>query len=425
MMKLFLMLTFTLVFNQYSFAEGKNVAIVKMVRGKAHAVIDGQQEQVIKKGEWIQEGFTVKTQKGSFVRLSFIDKSTMNVGPSSQMKIEKFSKKEAGVINVLSGKIRSQVTKDYLQMNDEKSKLFVKSKSAVMGIRGTDFIFSANPKTGTTTAVLFEGSVVFNKINPGEKVRDLESVVNRGHRIRPGQFSVTRPDMVRPTVPAKMSSSQFRALEKNKNFAANTSDKSKSEKKRSIVPPGLTGRTVASEDEGVKEAFSKTVGAAAPKSDTQTDISETKGYARGNDVKPVDGSLVHIDSGTIIPLGVDSKFDPNTKEWVSPSFDVDAKGEIVAPKGFELNDDGKLLKLDANGRAKEVILEIKPLDQAPVLEELPVLKDSTGPSPAGVPAVGELKRPPIMDGQTIQRDNLPVTRPRLPATPTRFRVTKP
>src|SRR5690606_40301890 len=48
--------------------------------------------------------------------------------------------RSAGVINVLSGKIRSKVTKNYLDMDQDKSKLFVKSKSAVMGIRGTDFI---------------------------------------------------------------------------------------------------------------------------------------------------------------------------------------------------------------------------------------------------------------------------------------------
>ena len=136
---------------------GKNAAIVKMLRGQA-TVSGAAGEKPLKRGMWIREGEVVKTGKRSFVRLSFVDKSTMNVGPGSEMKIEKFSKKEAGIVNVISGKIRSKVTKDYLNMDKDKSKLFVKSKSAVMGIRGTDFIFSAHKETGATTAVLFEGS---------------------------------------------------------------------------------------------------------------------------------------------------------------------------------------------------------------------------------------------------------------------------
>ena len=144
---------------------GKKVALVKIVKGSATFLSLSGDKDYIRKGMWLTEGTIVKTEPRSFVKLSFIDKSSMNIGPKSELKIEKFSKDEAGVINILTGKIRSKVTKDYLQMNKDKSKLFIKSKSAVMGIRGTDFLFSTNKVTGATTAVLFEGKVVFNKIN--------------------------------------------------------------------------------------------------------------------------------------------------------------------------------------------------------------------------------------------------------------------
>ncbi len=417
-MKTVLTFTFAFLFMHGHSALAKNVAIVKMVRGSAHSILNGAKLE-LKKGTWIEEGSTVKTASKSFVRLSFVDKSTMNVGPSSQMKIEKFSKQEAGVINVLSGKIRSQVSKDYLNMDKDKSKLFVKSKSAVMGIRGTDFIFSTNAQTGATTAVLFEGSVVFNKLDPLENVNDLESIVDRGHRINPGQFSVANSALARPTVPAKLASTQFRALKKNTEFV-DVSIKEGLKQKRALVPPGLSGRAVASTEEGLKEVMD------VKGKRQEINIDETKGFVRGDDVKPVDGSLVHIDSGTIIPLGKDSKFDPNAKEWVSPSFDVDADGEVVPPQGYMLNDDGTLLKMEKE-EFKEVKLEVRPLDEVPSLEDIPVSDTvkKRGPAPAGInDFIDGLERPPIIDGYTIPRDNLPDYRNTLPKTPTRFEVRK-
>ena len=101
----------------------KNVAIVKTLRGKAFSLNTKGEKVMLKKGDWLTEGSIIKTMSKTLVKLNFIDKSTMNIGPKSELKIEKFSKKEAGVINVLTEKIRSQVTKDYLEMNKEKSKL--------------------------------------------------------------------------------------------------------------------------------------------------------------------------------------------------------------------------------------------------------------------------------------------------------------
>lgn len=387
-------------------APEKNVAIVKVLRGKAIAV-SKQGSQALKRGMWLREGSVVKTEARSFVRLGFIDKSTMNVGPKSEMKIEKFSGNEASVINVLSGKIRAEVSKNYLNIDKNKSKMFVKSKAAVMGIRGTDFIFSANEKTGAATAVLFEGSVVFNKLNPNDNLNDLESIVDKGRRINPGQFSVARSDLSKPTVPAKMSSSQFRALEKNKNFDEGISVAESSKgKKRSFVPPGLSGEVVSPDEKGVQESLKGIVDVnldRQPGSEKPADTS--KGFVEGQDIKPGDGSIVHIDSGTIIPLGADSKYDQNTQEWVSGTFEVDSSGQPVPPEGYELTEDGSLVKI---GTDQEVNFEVKPLDESKPLdqmiqEEAPVLE---GPEPSSVNLQPDgLERPPIQPGDTVQRDN--------------------
>lgn len=356
----------------FSNQDAKNVAQVKIKKGKASVIFINGDTAEITKDMWIKEGAMIKTQGASFVRLKFIDKSSMNIGPKSEIKIEKFDKKEAGVINVLTGKIRSQVSKNYLEMEKGKSKLFVKSKSAVMGIRGTDFLFSTNAKTGATTAVLFEGSVVFSKLQKGENQANLEKIVNRGRRINPGQFSVAMNNINKATVPSKLSSSQFGKLMKNENFEVAKNEIVK--KVKSIVPPGLKGEAVTSDVVIVKvDTQNIAPGKVAPAIPT-----DSKGFVNGDDVKPVDGSIVHIDSGIIVPLGKDSVYDKNAGEWVSSSVGgIDSKGDYIPPKDFKVTDDGKLVKIDDAGRVlKEVVVDVSPLDKTKPLDESKMIEPS-------------------------------------------------
>ncbi len=381
-----------LSFLAYSNQGSKKVAIVKIKRGEATIISPDGSTSEINKGMWLKEGAIVKTGDKSFVKLSFIDKSSMNVGPKSELKIEKFSKDDAGVINVLTGKIRSKVTKDYLNMEKDKSKLFVKSKSAVMGIRGTDFLFSTNKKNGATTAVLFEGSVVFNKLNRGDDLRDLESIVNKGRRIEPGQFSVTMKGKTKPTVPSKMSSKQIHGLEKNEDFKTTDVSKSSKSTKKSVVPPGLSGDVVMGSTTNLKSEVEKVIKTqltgnkleeASPE-EKEKMIEESKGFVAGDDVKPADGTVVDVDTGIMIPLGKDSTFDSNTGEWVSNTVGTidTATGDYLPPEGYQITDDGKMLKTDeGTGAVQQVVIEVKPVDEALSLDEAQVV-EYQAPDPA-------------------------------------------
>lgn len=370
---------------------GKKVAVVQLLRGDVNVELAAGNIKKLGKGDWVVEGAIVRTGEKSFAKLSFIDKSTMNVGPSSEMKIEKFSKDEAGVINVLSGKIRSKVTKNYLDMDQDKSKLFIKSKSAVMGIRGTDFMFTANKKTGNTTAVLFEGKVVFNKLKPGANNRDLESIVNKGRAILPGQYSVASNKYSKPTVPAKMNSSQLKGLEKNESMLDNAAAVSNSggnkKKAKSIAPPGLTGQQVASEGEGLKTSLGNMANIDVQENKIEI-TAESKGYAKGSDIKPADGSPVDIDTGAIIPLGSDSTFDSNTGEWVSNSVGaIDAGGDYVPPEGYAITDTGEMVVVDKSNNDVLTFVDqpIMALDEVPPLEDRPIVEkkiEVEGPKPA-------------------------------------------
>jgi hypothetical protein len=196
-------LVLVLFFSVSAFAQTK-VAIVKLIRGEADVLTLGKTTK-LKVDDWVQNGDVIKTAEKSFVKLIFVDKSLMNVGPKSEMKIESFAGKDSGVIDLVKGKIRAQVTKDYLQIKDrDKSKLFIKTPNAVMGVRGTDFMISTN---GTNTAtVLFEGEIVFNKLDSREDLSSsrLEEIVDRGVKIYPGEFSVMEANRPLPTVPSRL-----------------------------------------------------------------------------------------------------------------------------------------------------------------------------------------------------------------------------
>lgn len=382
----------------FSGQSNKKVAIVKVAKGIVSIISPSGGGTSVKRGQWLKEGTIVKTGSRSFARISFIDKSTMNIGPNSEIKIEKFSKNKAGVINVLSGKIRAKISKDYLRMEKGKSKLFVKSRSAVMGIRGTDFIFTTSKKTGASTAVLFEGSVVFNKLNKGDNTNNLESIVNRGRRIRPGQFSIAIRSNNRATVPSKMSAKQFIKLNKNDKFKVTVATKESSKRENnSMVPPGLSGEVVMSDNKNLKKEINKiskqSVKSLIKGKNTES-LEESKGFIKGDDIKPADGSLVHLESGTVIPMGIDSNYDSNSGQWNSTTNGgVDQFGEYQPPVKHEITDEGQLLRKDpSTGEIVQISTEIGvPLDERPAFKDIIGVKYEdtppveNGPKPAGDP----------------------------------------
>jgi hypothetical protein len=334
--------------------EAKKVAVAKIIRGDVEVMTMGKTLK-LKVEDWVEQGAVIKTAEKSFAKLVFIDKSQMNVGPGSEMKIEKFEGNEAGVIDLVKGKVRSQVTKDYLQMGDnDKSKLFVKTPNAVMGIRGTDFMISTNGQT--TSAVLFEGEVVFNKLSTTSELSTerLEKIVDSGVSIKPGEFSVVEPSLSKPTEPAILNTQQLEKLEKNETFDTDRTPSSNDNEQanKSVVPDGLDGVVVSNNPEALKNevALISAVEDAAPK----TTDGDAAGYVSGDKVKPANGSYVHLESGVIIPPGPGSVLDPNTNSYI-PAPDqgqISATGEYVPPKNVEITSDGKILVavLDSSGQ---------------------------------------------------------------------------
>ena len=68
------------------------------------------------------------------------------------------------MISLLKGKLRTKVIPNLLDPKTRKSKLFIKTKTAAMGVRGTDFTSIYNPSLENTSVITFEGDVRLPKL---------------------------------------------------------------------------------------------------------------------------------------------------------------------------------------------------------------------------------------------------------------------
>ena len=348
-----------MLFSLSAFAQTK-VAVVKLIRGEADVLTLGKTTK-LKVDDWVENGSVVKTAEKSFVKLIFIDKSQMNVGPNSEMKIESFTGKDSGVIDLVKGKIRSQVTKDYLQMKDrDKSKLFIKTNNALMGVRGTDFMISTNGVN--TSTVLFEGEIVFNKLEDRGSLSSakMEEIVDKGVRMFPGEFSVQEANRPMPTVPSILNVQQREHLEKNSEFNSDRApSNANNESAKSVVPEGLNGALVSNSSEVLKNEVAQVAPTDAPAAAAPAS-SDPDGFVKGDQVKPTNGSFVHIDSGVIIPPGPGAVLDTNTNTYIpgSDSGKVAADGSYIPPKNVEITGDGKILVAVKDGTGAIVVKEV-------------------------------------------------------------------
>lgn len=340
--------------------SGPKVAIVKILKGNVLNYVGGK-PTTLKAEDWVENGTIIKTTEKSFVKLIFTDKSQMNIGPNSLMKIENFTGKDSGVIDLVKGKIRSQVSKDYLQIDKNKSKLFIKTKNAVLGVRGTDFMISTNGKN--TATVLFEGEIAFNKFDGAKGLSSdrLENIVDSGMRMFPGEFSVVERERPQPTIPSLMNIQQREALENNDGLNARTPSSTREEVKHTVVPLGLDGKVVSNDSQTLKAEVAQ----LAPKEARVVPSSaDPDGYIKGSQIKPANGSFVHMDSGVIIPPGPGSLLDKNSNTYIpgQEMGQVNGDGTYVPPENVEITGDGKVLVTVSDDSGAVKVQEV----QAPV-----------------------------------------------------------
>ncbi len=239
MKTLSLFLLFSLSVNTYA----ARTATVKMVRGKATKLLPGSFKATkIKKGDLIPEDTSIVTKNRSFVRIVFKDKTSMSIGAKSKVIVSKIPPRKANMVKLLTGIIKAKVDKGTKKKTD--TKLLIKTRTAVMGVRGTKFQSTYNPANKTTSLVTVEGKVAMVKVEEkivqaAEPVAEsgIESAPSKAARVvitddvdkldklletsektvevPAGRYSGVVENVAKPTVPVKIAPKQYNAIAKS------------------------------------------------------------------------------------------------------------------------------------------------------------------------------------------------------------------
>ena len=347
-------------------SANEKVAKVVLMKGLVKAKLTTGEVIDVTADQSLPEGAVLQTAEKSFAKLLFIDKSTMVLGPNSQMVINSFPKKEAGIITLVKGQIRSQVTKDYMEMDDKsKSKLYIKTKTAAMGIRGTDFQVNFNPENHNTSLITYEGKVAMASIEKNAPVVDrsaLERTVSsdKAVLVEHGQISAVNLNVAaRAMLPTKLGLKQIQALEANETGVKEGSAEDKKQYKNPI-PPGADGAAFSNASPELAAELKKISPIAATelaKKSIEVDTSNPNGYFndKTGEYKMPAGSIIDLNTVNIIPPPINAVYDANTNTYVVPETygKIDTvTGEYKAPEGLALGHDGKFVLVDAEAYQK-------------------------------------------------------------------------
>lgn len=119
------------------------------VEGKTYAVVPTALGQEVPKGAMIKTGTTGKA------RLVYPSGDYLSVSPNSMFRILAREMKSESMFELLSGKVRALIIK-----RDPKDEdVTMRSRTAVMGVRGTDFHVAAWSEEGGSQVTVFRGKV--------------------------------------------------------------------------------------------------------------------------------------------------------------------------------------------------------------------------------------------------------------------------
>lgn len=331
-------------------ARNEYIAEVVMLKGSATKLVPHSREAtVLKMGDKLIEDTSILTEDRSFVRLKFRDGSAVSLGASSKIVLVEMSKNDVSLISLLKGKLRSKVEKE--SESTGANKFYIKTRSAAMGVRGTDFQTIYNPDNKLTSLVTFEGEVAMAKIDtkthreldqldrndvnvevqrdvdggvqlqkntndPFVQMQKIDKILNTKDAVvvEAGQYSGASDNLKKSSIPVKINPVQFEVLLKNQEL---NEKKTENLKSSTLIASSKTESLMVDSKASPEGFFDSKTGDFAPKS----------------------GGVVDLDTGLYVAPDASAKFDEKNKVYVSEKIGgVDKEtGQYVAPVGLKLD----------------------------------------------------------------------------------------
>jgi hypothetical protein len=335
----------------------------KVIKLKGKAIFyNGSKKVALKKGKTYQGTGIVKTAKRSFARIRIQDAHNITIAPRSSIAIKYEGRTSPPILSLLKGKFRAQIDKK----KTNKHKLYVNTRSAVLGVRGTDFILTYNRKNHITSNITLSGEVDFYKKSDSDILDSLKQELddsairsansqassteisdhlakNEIVKINKGEFSGAYPTYDTPLPPTKISLNQLRGLKKN----------------RRLVKRKKGSRVVYSDSSSSKKykLTNKNLIPEPKDSDLQGEMTKKEKVAmKGVKVRP--GGFIDLNTGIYVMPPKGSKYNAKTRRYEMPSDygGIDSEtGNYAPPKnifvdplqGFVRITDGVKHQIDA------------------------------------------------------------------------------
>ncbi len=331
---IFTVLFYFLVIDQFAMAY---VAKSQMVRGSVTILPPGALEaHQLQKGEKIKKDSSIVTAKRSLAIVMMTNNSKLTIGPNSKIIISPFSTQKSGVVGLLTGVIRADVKKDAMKKGN---KLFIKTRTAAMGVRGTSFQASFNSKNKTTSLLTFSGKVAMAKIVVQKKsvvkgskvvtneIVEMEKVLNKKQTVlvSTGQYASSVTGKTKHVAAVRISPKQFTLIKLDKSFG--------------LAKKKISQKILKKEIEKTKEEFTQ-----IRKQEKRSPIKEMK-----------DGGYVDFKSGFYIPPTKKVSFDKasDNSKILREIGSVNGNGEYIPPTGMIL-DESKGFVAAKNNKAAQV-----------------------------------------------------------------------
>ncbi len=289
------------------------IASALIVKGKVTFLAPGSKKaQLLTKKSKLVKDTSVYVDGKGFARIKYINSSFLTVGPNSKVVLDMDMQDKTSLVNLVSGKIRALVDKN--KNNDKK--FLVKTNSATMGVRGTEFQVSFAPKAKKTSLLTYEGKVDMKKSKIGETQsikelkKDLET--NQTSVVKGDLFRVAESD-IKKTQKVKINPKQFLLMKKDDSLGATKTDIGKSE---------------------------------MSKINAEAKILEKEFTANLEDNKTASLGFVDFDKGVYVPPVEGDKL----------LGTADDNGTYIPPKGVVVDENkGLVVQKNASSKMKEII----------------------------------------------------------------------
>jgi len=314
---------------------------VLMIKGDAFAKLLNNKTYKLKQGHQFDAAAVLTTKEKSILKIQLPDGTLISVGPNSEMELSARDLKKPTIVNLIHGQIRGVVDEN-LKKDNSEHKVLIKTRSAALGVRGTDFYIVHNDQNNITSNITLKGKVDFYKNDDEEILERHQEELDGGkqkinikeqdgieiadklknHRtikVPPGSFSGAFPSYEAPLEPVRISNAQLVALYETDSKKKGTVYKgdyhvSLTDQKNDILVPTPRGIKFVSQNEYNNKS------------------------AKNSGVRP--GGIVDLNSGIYISPPSNSRYDKRTGLYVMPDDlgGVEAStGEYIPPTGVRLD----------------------------------------------------------------------------------------